>query len=41
MTFLTFCAALGFLGLFLIGIAALITALRHPPRPLNHDLFNK
>ncbi len=41
MTFLTICAALGFLGLLLLGVAAMIAVCRKRAAPGNHDLFQK
>lgn len=40
MTFPTFCACLAFVGVFLMGVAAIIFALRKRS-PDNHDLFQK
>lgn len=41
MTFPTFCACLAAIGVFLIGVASMIHALRRRTPPGNHDLFQK
>ncbi len=41
MTFPIFCACLAALGVFLIGVAAMIAACRKRTPPGNHDLFQK
>lgn len=40
MTLVTFCLSLGFIGLFLLGLSAMIFVLRKRPSG-NHDLYQK
>ncbi len=41
MTFPIFCACLAAIGVFLLGVAAMIAACRTRAHTGNHDLFQK